>query len=656
MILKLFRSENNKARIIHSISWKFIIPLLLLLGVVTGFILADDYGMSWDEPINYQVGVDAVKAFRSATGYSAYLSNGEAISHHGPSYFMLSSIISRGLDGVKDSWGLADGRHLVNFVAFSLGVVSFYLIALRLVERRYALLTTLLFATQPLIFGHGFINQKDTPFLAFFLLCIALGMLAADRMLCDLEVDESQSNATNLSFKDQAMHEWKGANKKVIIPLLLLAGGLILFAIDALFSDTAVSYLNHTLVAAYDGRAREPLQFLFDLFAEDAYKTPIAAYEAKLTWAYWIYGRLITIFLVIGVIWITARMLFPQTWKRIWRGSRINHLTIILAGSMLGFTISIRSIGAFAGLLVGIYIIYRLKQAAIGPLLIYMMAACLVMFITWPYLWDNPVGRLFESVMVTSNFYANPTLYWGETVRADALPWHYLPTYVAVQLTEPVLPLFIIGIGVVIWRLKNHSVDKILMVILTIWLVLPIFFLLTSNMGVSGNIRQLLFLLPPVFYIAGIGLARILQILRARWVQVTLGVAILLPGVIGVLQLHPYQYAYFNSFVGGVESATGQFHTDNLCTSYREAMQHINSIADEGDLISVFGPVWVAEPYAREDLTLISENSRWERADYLLTCQWWVNRDLEAYGFRLISEVGREGGVFASIYMNIGEN
>jgi len=36
--------------------------------------------------------------------------------------------------------------------------------------------------TQPLLFGHAFINQKDTPFMGFFVLSVVVGLAVVDRL------------------------------------------------------------------------------------------------------------------------------------------------------------------------------------------------------------------------------------------------------------------------------------------------------------------------------------------------------------------------------------------------------------------------------------------------------------------------------------------
>ena len=76
--------------------------------------------------------------------------------------------------------------------------------------------------------------------------------------------------------------------------------------------------------------------------------------------------------------------------------------------------------------------------------------------------------------------------------------------------------------------------------------------------------------------------------------------------MIGVVQLHPYEYAYYNSYVGGTGGAQGQYELEYWCTSYREAMHQLNSLAMPGDKVMALGIDRAARPFAREDITVIA--------------------------------------------------
>ena len=120
-------------------------------------------------------------AYTSAEAYGDFLGRDD-LGHHGPSYFMVYALLSERLASLIPSWQLADSRHLVNYLTFLLAGAGLYLLCLRVLPKRVALWTTAFFLTQPLLFGHGFINQKDTPFMAFFLATVVAGLAGADRL------------------------------------------------------------------------------------------------------------------------------------------------------------------------------------------------------------------------------------------------------------------------------------------------------------------------------------------------------------------------------------------------------------------------------------------------------------------------------------------
>jgi 4-amino-4-deoxy-L-arabinose transferase-like glycosyltransferase len=89
-----------------------------------------------------------------------------------------SSVLSR----VIPNWSEIEGLHFSYFVSFQLAVVAFYTLAKRIGGQSGALAASLLFASQPLLFGHAFINPKDIPFMSFFLITMSLGIISIDRI------------------------------------------------------------------------------------------------------------------------------------------------------------------------------------------------------------------------------------------------------------------------------------------------------------------------------------------------------------------------------------------------------------------------------------------------------------------------------------------
>jgi hypothetical protein len=118
--------------------------------------------------------------------------------------------------------------------------------------------------------------------------------------------------------------------------------------------------------------------------------------------------------------------------------------------------------------------------------------------------------------------------------------------------------------------------------------------------------RQFLFVLPPLFVIGSLGIERALQEARRPALGVVVSFLLLVPGLAGILALHPYEYVFYNSFVGGVGGAFRRFELDYWGTSTRQAMEIINSMASPGAVIAAAAPIHLAQAFAREDLIVIS--------------------------------------------------
>ena len=73
-------------------------------------------------------------------------------------------------------------QHFVYFLTFLVGIWAFYQLAMRWMSHAAAFGATLLYITQPLFWGHAFINPKDIPLLSLFTLSVYLGMKMHDSL------------------------------------------------------------------------------------------------------------------------------------------------------------------------------------------------------------------------------------------------------------------------------------------------------------------------------------------------------------------------------------------------------------------------------------------------------------------------------------------
>ena len=258
---------------------------------------------------------------------------------------------------------------------------------------------------------------------------------------------------------------------------------------------------------------------------------------------------------------------------------------VILAGSLLGATVAIRVIGPLAGLVVFAYFLLHRNWRALPAFCIYGLVALLVMFVGWPFLWADPLNRMLE---VARHMSDNPTqlavVFMGQLFRAPTLPRRYLAQMLAIALTEPTWFLFVLGLGLAVYKTLRGGWQRYASALIVMsWFLLMLAYVLFSHPPLYDGFRHFLFILPPVFVAVGFAFQFLYEQLAARAAKAARllwpGVVglLLLPGLLGMFQLHPYEYAYYNSFVGGTGGAYRVYETDYWLTCYKESLAWIHT-------------------------------------------------------------------------------
>lgn len=627
--------KNLTDKLLAGIKKHWLILLLLLLGLVVGLLLGNDYGMTFDEKRNAIVGETALAAY---SGSQEYFTR-PALDEHGPIYFMFFTITSRFFDDFLPNYTQADGRHLTHFLTFIATVLFVYILALRFMQPKGAFIASAFFATQPMLFGRGFINQKDTPFMAFFIATVALGFIAADHWRRRASAASSEpipSPADRLwafwrgfilDFK--SMPAWRKWSLAAIFALsALLCLDLAVFGVSKRLAVT-------TIRAAYEGNALSPIQWLYQQVATDAYKTPLQLYLDKFNAAYRI-GRWLAIPTIILIALTVGSLLSSRLAKNL--GFQWGSLTQpMLYGSaiFLGATICTRQLGVFAGALVSLYFSYRNQLRALYPLIVYWLTAGLVTVATWPYLWEAPIRNFVDSLFLAATFPPHRQVFQGRSMNSANLPWDFFPTLATIEHTEPTVVLFLLGAGFSIYWLIKRRKSWFELLLIWLWFGLPLIGLIGFKMTVYGNLRHLLFILPPMLLLAGWGLAKIVDHIRPAWLANIVLAAAFLPGIYNIVRLHPYEYIYKNSFAGGVSGSYRYYELDRECISLRGGMEYVNQVADPGDIVMVFRQTSQVLPNARSDLYLIDDKVLYEDADYVIACHFPWDRDISDQGFKI---------------------
>lgn len=525
-------------------------PFLILIAVniLVGLFIFQDYGTSWDEPHFYSYGDALGYAYSPAEWfsghfdlYNSYGASGDDHKNRGPAYLFLARNFVYGLEAL----GLdpASAWHLVNFLFFQIGIYFLYRFSTRWMNKSAAFFTAVFFSTQPLLWGHSFINPKDPPFLTFFLASVCLGF----------------------EMVDAIAQNTKDKTKKILI-----------------------------------------------------------------------------------------------------------------ASFFLGIATSIRVLGPLAGLLVVIYSISKTTRSNprvsvsqwyktyFTPILQYGLLSILVMFVTWPFLWENPLKNFVNVFLFMSD---NPTqlavLFGDDVYRAGDLPRSYMPFMLATTLTEPTWVLFVIGVFAGYWRLfkeprsgsETYRDQIVSLSLMLAWFVILVLYVLIRKPAMYDGIRHFLFILPPVFIFAGIAFQFLIEktnswIKTSSWLHATIGLVLILPGVRGIAKLHPYEYTYYNLFVGGTSGVFRSYETEFWLTCYKDAVEELNDRVTEPVNLFVKREAYLAEEYASENVIirdLRNEHDEVQSGDYVLI-NTRTNEDMSTFGdVPNFIEIGRVGAKFCIV-------
>ena len=585
---------------------------LWIASLLAGMLVFRKFGLAWDEPLFYR--------YSDAVGYAysipewlsgsfdltqAYGPSAEDHKIYGAAYLLVARNVTgalRALTGLpaREVW------HLTNFLAFELGVLFFYRLCRRWMRPPGATLAAMLYLTQPLVWGHAFINPKDMPFATLFILTLDTGFRMVDRL--------ALLPPAPVTRREPAPR--RPIDTRWFIGLGLACGlAAILLAI---FGEAWRGALGDLVRAAYDAPAGSDLSRWFAMVARSRGLFTLEYYLTRTyslyRWANFVLGAAALGFL--GALWTRrypyhARTLSLRLQDRFsprptWPaaslpsgGLRSTLRLVAVPAILLGMLTAVRILGPFAAVLIAAAFLAQDRRRSWLPLLLYAGIAALVTLACWPYLWPDPLGRFNEVVRhMADNPQLVPVLFGGRVYSSTDLPASYLPHLLAATLTEPVWFLAFSGLLVGAVRFARKDLDWRTGFPVLAWFALPALYVLARRPAMYDGYRHFLFILPPVFIAAGLALEAVHDRLRRPLLQLAAAAAILLPGVIGLVRMHPYPYAYYNTFAGGVQRAFRSYETDYWLTCYKESIERLQSEEVEAPALFVLRQPAIAREYA----------------------------------------------------------
>lgn len=366
-----------------------------------------------------------------------------------------------------------------------------------------------------------------------------------------------------------------------------------------------------------------------------------------LTPSYWghLFNNIKDIPFAVGYVWSIYYLVICAE-----SGSNPPLKTVLKLSVVVGLTMAVRSGGmilwAYAGL-IGLFGAIRSgwQMRSLPETLAYVVVitfrlglplaliSYMIMIEPWPYALTGPWDHVIDSVTAFSRFPIQiTTLFRGVQVLSTDLPWDYLPVYLLIKL-----PAFLLlpAAGGVVWGLwawtkgRRPGIGVLVVVMATGF---PVVYAVLTRTPMYDAIRHFLFVIPPLAALAAMTLNRATDWLgrRPAWLQcgLTAILAFYFLCHLGLMiRLHPYQYIYYNRFIGGVPGAVGRFELDHMQHSYVEAFRLL-----EAKLKRELG-----RDYSRTKFRLLASGWPREHGRVILPPNWRQVYDGEEYDFSIAS-------------------
>jgi hypothetical protein len=548
-------AQNRLFQFLRTHKIDTIFYFILILCSIFIIVNIKDFGPSWDEPMFYDYASFLPEIYIKGAqgivfdGYDQFAD----LKYYGPAYLILGEFLARGLK-LFSIFDVIDAWHILNYLVFVMGTICLYQVCQKFTDELPAMFAAILYFSQPLLLGHGVINPKDTPFASFFLLSIVLGL-----KMIDSQSDESSPRPTTLSHIIRWFKKWYA------IILILIT---VLILVDRISNNFITTQLLSTVLkqASSMPSAFGFLNRLFFPEGSDYFPSEYNSFVEKMVADINLYNTLFLSLLVVILIFLFLK--YSTKFQR----------SVFWAGITLGVTTSIRVMGPAAGVLVLLMwnLLERPKKKII-PAMGYVLIAILAMYLTYPYIWKEPLSYFIESIQGMTQFPENLTLLFdGRYYHTNSLPWFYLIKLLSIQLSIPTLLLSGFGTGLALFSLYKNQQTRILYLLPMLWFYFPLFAWVVFRPYTYDNFRHFLFIIPPIFIFAALGFSWILIHVKQTLVGVMLGVMFIIPGCVSNLYLHPYQYVYYNGLVGWTTNIYERYEADYWGTSLCEAGRYLD--------------------------------------------------------------------------------
>jgi hypothetical protein len=271
----------------------------------------------------------------------------------------------------------------------------------------------------------------------------------------------------------------------------------------------------------------------------------------------------------------------------------------IMTGALFGLALNTKFNALLLPLPLWLWAWWHHRRTAANNIMAMVFIAPVVWFATWPWIWRETIPRLiaylehFLAHIQTSTFFHHRPWGWD----AEPTPWFYPLEMLAVTTPLTVLILGLIGLY---GCLRDGGPDGRARLFALLG-VIPLAIACLPGTPRYDGVRLILPTLACLALVLGVAVGRLRDLAALHWpalfatrrrlllVHGVFIAALALPGFVGILRVHPYELAFYNTLVGGLPGAVERgYETVFWCESLNEpAIEYINETLPEGALVRV---------------------------------------------------------------------
>jgi hypothetical protein len=298
---------------------------------------------------------------------------------------------------------------------------------------------------------------------------------------------------------------------------------------------------------------------------------------------------------------------------------------------------------------------WRFAAESLLRLLPAMLFAYVVMVLAWPWAALAPLNPIRGLFAFSEFHYPIRTILDGTVYEMAHVPRLYVPIYILIRL--PLLTLFGAALGVMFALLPSGSIQMrrrdIALVALTV--IFPVACQVIWDGPAFTGLRHFLFVVPALAVLAGVGLDAALARLTMRSNLAAVGgsfaiIACFLWNATTLIELHPYEYLFYNPLVGGLQGASRRYVLDYWFDSMPEAIheleRYVRLTDPAGPSHRIYSVAVCGEPLSFEKTVTLPQlrydfMPRWDQSQFFIApTHMNCDRDL---GGKVVGVVKRLG-------------